>query len=83
MTNAVSESFISTALKFTPDVNIQLMARHKMLDKPIKPKKTLNMVTGFLIGLTGSVGAVIILEYMDDTIKTEDEVKLQDIWNYQ
>lgn len=83
MTNAVSESFISTALKFTPDANIQLMARHKMLDKPIKSKKTLNMVTGFLIGLTGSFGVVIILEYMDDTIKTEDEVKLQDIWNYQ
>jgi capsular polysaccharide biosynthesis protein len=74
MVNAVSESFIDAALKFTPGANIQLMDKPKMPTQPIKPKKALNIVLGFIIGLLGSVGVVFVLEYMDDTIKTEEEV---------
>lgn len=74
MANAVSDAFISAALKFTPGANIQLMDKPKIPQNPIKPKKALNIIIGFLIGLLGSVGITFILEYMDDTIKTEEEV---------
>lgn len=74
ITNSVSDSFISTALKFTPGANIQLLDKPKMPTIPVKPNKILNIVIAFFVGLMASMGLVFAIEYMDDTIKTEQDV---------
>ena len=45
-----------------------------MPEKPIKPKKALNVAIAFFLGLMASVGLTFIIEYMDSTIKTEEDI---------
>jgi tyrosine-protein kinase Etk/Wzc len=42
---------------------------------PIKPKKKLNIMLGILIGLGLGVGITFVIEYMDNTIKTQEELQ--------
>lgn len=72
--NAVSEAFIQEAKRIYPSGNIQVMDNAKTPEKPIKPKKALNVAIAFFIGLMASVGLAFVLEYMDSTIKTEDDI---------
>lgn len=72
--NAVSEAFIQEAKRIYPTGNIQVMDAAKVPEKPIKPKKALNVAIAFFVGLMASVGITFVLEYMDSTIKTEDDI---------
>lgn len=72
--NAVSEAFIQEAKRIYPSGNIQVMDTAKVPENPIKPKKALNVAIAFFIGLMASVGLTFVLEYMDSTIKTEDDI---------
>jgi capsular polysaccharide biosynthesis protein len=73
--SAVSNSFISTALKFTPEANMQLLDKPKMPTVPVKPNKILNIIIAFFVGLMASLILTYVLEYMDDAIKTEQDVE--------
>lgn len=42
---------------------------------PIKPKKTMNILLGFMLGLMLSAGSVVGYQYIDTTIKTVDDVE--------
>jgi len=42
---------------------------------PIKPKKQKNLILGLLVGLMFGVGAAFFMDYLDDTIKDEEEAK--------
>lgn len=44
-------------------------------DKPVKPNKTLNVLIAFVVGLMAAVGLVFLLEYLDNTIKTSEDVE--------
>lgn len=72
--NAVCNSFIEEAKRIYPSGSIQVMDGAKVPEKPIKPKKAMNIAIAFLIGLMASVGLTFVLEYMDKTIKTEEDI---------
>lgn len=74
MLNAVYNSFMQEAKRIFPDENIQVMDEAKVPEEPIKPKKLLNIAIAFFIGLIASVGLAFSLEYMDNTLKTEEEI---------
>ncbi|MBW9145240.1 capsular biosynthesis protein [Clostridium sp. CM027] len=75
--NAISTSFIESSEKVYPiGAEIQVMDKANMPTNPISPNKVRNMAIGFLIGLIISVGLVFILEYSDNTIKTESDVEI-------
>ena len=42
---------------------------------PIKPQPVLNMAIAFVVGLMASVGIAFLLEYLDNTIKSEQDVE--------
>ena len=42
---------------------------------PVSPRTTLNLVLAVAVGLTLSIGAVLLLEYLDDTIRSPGEVR--------
>jgi len=74
ITNAVTEAFMQEAKRIYPSGNVQIMDAAKVPESPIKPKKVLNIAIAFFIGLMASVGLTFVLEYMDKTIKTEEDI---------
>jgi len=72
--NAVCNSFFQEAQRIYPGQNIQVMDKPKIPDQPIKPKKLLNIAVAFFIGLMVSVGLTFLLEHMDNTLKTEEDI---------
>ncbi|WP_413378001.1 YveK family protein [Alkalihalobacillus sp. 1P02AB] len=57
------------------NVNILSPAVLSESPSPIKPNPTLNMAIAFVVGLMAAVGLAFLLEYLDPTIKSEDELE--------
>nr|WP_276537088.1 GNVR domain-containing protein [Anaerosalibacter massiliensis] len=55
--------------------NIQVIDRAQEPEEPIKPRPKLNMAIAGVLGLMISIFLVFILEYLDNTIKTPDDVE--------
>ncbi|WP_027308872.1 YveK family protein [Caloramator sp. ALD01] len=78
--NTHAKNFIEESKRFYPDGNVQIVDAAQVPQNPVKPKKMLNIAIAFVLGVMLSLGLVFILEYMDTTVKTEDEIeKLLDI----
>lgn len=73
--NAISEAFIQESKRIYPSGSIQVMDAARVPEKPVAPKKSLNIAIAFFIGLMASVGLTFVLEYMDSTIKTEEDIE--------
>lgn len=73
--DVASATFIDESKKMFPTGgDIQIMDKAKVPEKPVKPKKALNVAIAFFLGLMASIGLTFVLEYMDSTIKTEDDI---------
>lgn len=57
------------------NVNILAKAIEDQEQAPIKPSPLLNMAIAFVVGLMASIGLVFLLEYLDNTIKTEQDIE--------
>jgi capsular exopolysaccharide synthesis family protein len=55
--------------------NIDIVDPAVTLLQPVRPKKRENLIIGFVISLVMGISLAFILEYLDHTVKTEDEVK--------
>ncbi|MEW9094160.1 MAG: Wzz/FepE/Etk N-terminal domain-containing protein [Clostridiaceae bacterium] len=74
--NAASEAFVEESKEvYKTGGNISIIDKAKVPEKPVQPKKALNVAIAFFIGLMASIGLTFVLEYMDNTIKTEDDVE--------
>ncbi len=67
------ESVRMARLQNTP--NVVQVSPALIADKPIRPRTALNMMLGGLAGILLAGVAVFLLEYLDDTIKTPEEVE--------
>lgn len=72
---ALSNSFVENATKVYNAGKITIMDTGELPNSPIKPTKTLNIAVVFILGLVVSIGFSFLLEYMDSTIKTSDDIK--------
>jgi capsular polysaccharide biosynthesis protein len=76
LSSAVSKAFSEQSkIVFPTGGDIQVMDYAIVPVSPVSPNKKMNLAIAFLIGLMGSVGLAFVLEMMDRTIKTEDEVE--------
>lgn len=55
--------------------NVQIVDPAVTPKEPIKPNKKKNLALGLILGLMLGVGLAFLLDYMDQTIKTSDDVK--------
>jgi capsular exopolysaccharide synthesis family protein len=56
-------------------VNIMLVETAELPKYPEKPKKALNLIVGFILGLMGGTVLVFFLEYFDNTIKSAEDAE--------
>ncbi|PFM78985.1 capsular biosynthesis protein [Bacillus sp. AFS077874] len=55
--------------------NVTVLAKADLSENPIKPNKKLNIAIGFAVGLMLSVGIAFLLEFLDNTVKTEKQLE--------
>jgi capsular exopolysaccharide synthesis family protein len=55
--------------------NVRLIDPAKPPKFPVKPKKKLNLILGFLVGLGLGVGLAFVMEYMDNSVNTMEDVE--------
>lgn len=72
--NALSEAFIEEAMRIFPTGNVQIMDSATLPKNPVSPRPMLNMAIAFFIGLMVSLGIIFLKEYLDNTIKTENDI---------
>ncbi|MBN2432205.1 MAG: polysaccharide biosynthesis tyrosine autokinase [Acidobacteria bacterium] len=72
MLQRLKEASVATGLKSS---NIEIVDRAEVPGAPAKPKKTMNLLMGMIVGLLVGVGMAFFLEYIDNTIKTPEEVE--------
>ncbi len=56
-------------------VNVFVVERAERPGSPARPKKGLNVLLGLLVGLAGGIGVAFFIEYLDNTIKSPEEVE--------
>jgi capsular exopolysaccharide synthesis family protein len=64
---------VASELKST---NIRVVDAAVVPESPVRPKKLRDIFLGILLGAFLSVGAAFFLEYLDNTLKTPDDVRL-------
>ncbi|RAU95117.1 YveK family protein [Paenibacillus sp. YN15] len=74
--NGVSTVFRSEIPRIMKINNVTLLTEAPMLNnpQPVNQPAVSNMLLSFIIALLFSVGLIFLLEYLDDTIKTEDDI---------
>lgn len=70
-----TEAFLKEAMVQFPSGTVKIMDTAVVPEHPSKPNKKLNVAIAFFLGLMVSAGIVFLIEYMDNTIKTENDVE--------
>ncbi|EKQ56650.1 MULTISPECIES: Wzz/FepE/Etk N-terminal domain-containing protein [unclassified Clostridium] len=73
--SAVTNEFIRTSKEIIPNGNVRVIESVKVPENPISPNKKLYIGIAFLVGLIGSIGLSFLLEFMDNTFKTREQIE--------
>lgn len=73
--NALTSNFMKESKKLIPNGNTQVIQKVKVPEKAVSPNKKLNILIAFVLGLMISVGVSLLLELMDNTFKSKDELE--------
>jgi polysaccharide biosynthesis transport protein len=58
-----------------PTANVSILDRAEIPRQPSKPNKRLNLMLGALLGLMGGLGLALVLEHLNNTLRTPEDVE--------
>lgn len=75
--NTTAKVFQSEIVKIMNVDNVSILSQAdvKANPTPVKPRPSLNTAIAFMIGLFTSVGLAFLLEYLDHTLKNEQDIE--------
>lgn len=73
--NKLANIFKSEVAQLMKVQNVEIIDPAVVPASPIKPRPTLNMAIAFVLALMIGVGLAFLLEYLDHTVKTPDDVE--------
>ncbi|KUP05102.1 capsular biosynthesis protein [Bacillus coahuilensis m2-6] len=80
--NKVAEVFQEEIPDLMNVDNVSILAEAQLGENPspVKPQPVLNMAIGFVVGLMAAIGLAFLLEFLDNTLKSEQDIeKLLDL----
>lgn len=75
LANEISKVFMKYIAEIMAVENIQVIDRAEAPAEPIKPMPILNMTIAGVLGMMMSIFLVLFLEYLDNTLKTSDDIE--------
>jgi polysaccharide biosynthesis transport protein len=72
MLTKLKEANIAGALKSS---NIRVVDAAMVPSYPARPAKARNIALAFIVGLVGGIGLALLREYLDNTVKTPDDIE--------
>lgn len=75
VTDAITNEFISESKELIPNGNIQVIQKPQLPEHPVSPNKKLNILIAFVLGLMVGVGVVLLIEYLDNTFKSREDLE--------
>ncbi|GAC1633018.1 MAG: exopolysaccharide regulatory tyrosine autokinase VpsO [Candidatus Acidiferrum sp.] len=72
MLTKLKEANIAGALKSS---NIRVVDPAMIPSSPTRPAKARNIALAFIVGLVGGIGLALLREYLDNTVKTPDDIE--------
>ncbi|RYM02753.1 capsule biosynthesis protein [Sporolactobacillus sp. THM7-7] len=75
--NGVADSFKSQVQKVMNVDNVSILSSANIQSSmhPVKPKPVINITISLVAGLIAAIGLAFLLEYLDNTIKKEDDIE--------
>ncbi|MED0977716.1 Wzz/FepE/Etk N-terminal domain-containing protein [Bacillus paranthracis] len=75
--NMTAEIFKEEVAKIMSVDNVTVLSKAEVTEKqsPVKPSPMLNVAIAFVVGLMVSIGFAFLLEYLDNTVKKEEDVE--------
>lgn len=73
--NEIANVFIKHVARIMNIENIQVIDRAEVPLKPNKPKPVINMVIASALGIMLSILSVLVHEYLDNTVKTQEDIE--------
>jgi capsular polysaccharide biosynthesis protein len=75
--NKIGEVFKSKVVELMKADNVEIVDKAQKPSVPVSPRPYHNMSMALFIGFIIGIGVAFLLEYLDDTIKTSDDVEKQ------
>ncbi|MFK9117593.1 YveK family protein [Peribacillus frigoritolerans] len=75
--NTVSSTFQKEIKDIMKVDNVSILAKAEIKENPtpVKPNPLLNIAIAVVVGLMAGIGLAFLLEYLDNTIKDEDDIE--------
>ena len=71
----ISDVFVKEVMRILKVNNVETIDKAIPIEKPVNVKTALNIAIAMILGLMLGVFTAFVLEYMDNTIKTENDVQ--------
>lgn len=72
---AVTGEFINTSKTLVANGTVRIIEEVVVPETPVSPNKKMNIIIAFLLGLMVSVGICFLLEFMDNTFKSKEQLE--------
>lgn len=72
---SVTDQFIDYSTELIPNGNVKIIESVRVPENPVSPNKKMNIAIAFLLGLMVSVGLSFLIEFMDNTFRTKEQME--------
>lgn len=72
---SITNEFVILAKELVPNGNVRVIEAVQLPENPVAPNKKMNVAIAFLLGFMVSVGLVFLIEYLDNTFKSKEELE--------
>lgn len=73
--DSITDEFIESSTELIPNGNVKIVEEVKIPENPVSPNKKMYVAIAFLLGLVISVGLSFLLEFMNNTINTKEQLE--------